>query len=411
MEFSIFEGILTLRKIFMKRTTTIATVCGLLLLSAAACTDRNAETGIRTTDGYIVAAYIWPSCHDDSLAHRYLWSEGIGEWEIIRQGDPRFEGHYQPKQPLWGYEMDNDPEVVERWIDTAVEHGVNTFIYDWYWFMEGPYLESALNDGFLKARNRDKMNFYIMWANHTVAKNYWNCRRYGDDSSVLFSPEVDRENFKKIVARIISRYFSQPNYLKIDNCPVMAIFDYDRIVKSFGNAAEAARALDYFREEAVKAGFGGIHFQMNPGGGYHLSEAESARLAGLVDTLGINSIAFYNMGGFDPDYLRHGADAIEIRKEWDDAFDIPVFPTVSIGWDDTPRFPEKGADDVTRFHNTPVSFAAFLDEARDYADAHPEQPKIVVINAWNEWVEGSYLLPDRLNGFGYLEAVRDVFTE
>jgi len=66
---------------------------------------------------------------------------------------------------------------------------------------------------------------------------------------------------------------------------------------------------------------------------------------------------------------------------------------------------------VTRFHNTPVSFAAFLDEAKDYADAHPEQPKIVVINAWNEWVEGSYLLPDRLNGFGYLEAVRDVFSE
>ena len=46
-----------------------------------------------------------------------------------------------------------------------------------------------------------------------------------------------------------------------------------------------------------------------------------------------------------------------------------------------------------------------------YADSHPEQPKFVMINAWNEWVEGSYLLPDRLNGFGYLEAVRDVIIE
>lgn len=379
------------------------------VLLAVSCNAGPEKPGIRTTNGYIVAAYVWPSCHDDSLARKYLWGEGTGEWEVIKQGDPRFEGHYQPKQPLWGYEPDNDPAVVERWIDAAVSHGVNTFVYDWYWFMNGPYLESALNDGFLKARNRDKMNFYIMWANHTVAKNYWNCRRYGDDDSILFSPVVDWNDFRKIVSRIINQYFVQPNYLKFDNCPVMAIFDYDQLVKSFGSIEETAKALDYFRNEAVMAGFDGIHFQMNPGGGYRLSDEKIRKLTGLVDGLGINSIAFYNMGGFDPDYLRHGAEAIEIRNQWDDAFDIPVFPTVSIGWDDTPRFPAKGAADVTRFHNTPVSFGSYLEVAKDYADAHPEQPKMVFVNAWNEWIEGSYLLPDRLNGFGYLEAVRDVF--
>lgn len=382
----------------------------ILAFLCLSCNREHETTFPKTTDGYIVAAYVWPSCHDDSLAHKYLWSEGTGEWEIIRQGDPRFEGHYQPKQPLWGYEMDNDPAVVEKWIDTAVRYGVNTFIYDWYWYMDGPYLESALNDGFLKAANRDRMNFYIMWANHTVAKNYWNCRRYGDDSSLLFSPLVDMESFKKIADRIVERYFVQPNYLKIDNCPVMAIFDYGQIIESFGSVEEAAGALDYFRAKAVEAGFDGIHFQMNPGGGYRLDGEETERIAGLIDTLGIGSIAFYNMGGFSPDYLKHGAEAIEIRNEWDRAFEIPVFPTVSVGWDDTPRFPDKGADDVTRFHNTPESFASYLSAAKDYADAHPDQPRIIVINAWNEWVEGSYLLPDRLNGFGYLEAVKRVFT-
>lgn len=39
---------------------------------------------------------------------------GTGEWEIIKKGTPRFEGHYQPKQPLWGYEMDNNPQVMEN---------------------------------------------------------------------------------------------------------------------------------------------------------------------------------------------------------------------------------------------------------------------------------------------------------
>ena len=34
-----------------------------------------------------------------------------------------------------------------------------------------------------------------------------------------------------------------------------------------------------------------------------------------------------------------------------------------------------------------------------------------MINAWNEWVEGSYLLPDHKYGFGFLEAVRDVIID
>ena len=64
----------------------------------AACTAPRPE--------YRVCAYVWPSCHNDSLAHSWLWPDGEGEWEVIKKGNPRFEGHYQPKRPLWGYEMD-----------------------------------------------------------------------------------------------------------------------------------------------------------------------------------------------------------------------------------------------------------------------------------------------------------------
>ena len=51
---------------------------------------------------YFVAAYIWPSCHHDERFGDMLWPEGIGEWEVIKKGTPRFEGHYQPRLPLWG---------------------------------------------------------------------------------------------------------------------------------------------------------------------------------------------------------------------------------------------------------------------------------------------------------------------
>jgi len=34
---------------------------------------------------------------------------------------------------------------------------------------------------------------------------------------------------------------------------------------------------------------------------------------------------------------------------------------------------------------------------------------IIILNAWNEWTEGSYLLPDQRTGTKYLEAVKNVF--
>lgn len=361
-------------------------------------------------DDYYVAAFVWPSCHDDSLGRLYLWPEGDGEWEVIKRGDVRFEGHQQPKQPLWGYEHDDDPQVVERWIETALAHGVNTFIYDWYWFKESPYLEGALNDGFLKAANNEKMSFYLMWANHYVKYNYWNYHKWGDNEDILFDPVIDENNYKIIVDRIVNNYFSRPNYVKIDGCPVFGIFSIDNFIAGFGDDLDkAGEAVRYFDEKAREAGFEGVHLQEINGGGWFINAETAARMKEKIEKLGIDSEALYNMGGFDEDYVTYGANSVKIREQMDSIFDIPVFPTVSIGWDDTPRFPAKGKADVVHYHNTPTVFATYLQKAKEYADSHAEsQPKFIMINAWNEWVEGSYLLPDHLNGFGYLEAVRDV---
>ena len=383
----------------MKYTRAFITVLAAVIISSC--------SKIPVQPDYHVCAFIWPSCHDDSLG-RTNWEQGIGEWEVIQKGDPRFPGHYQPKQPLWGYEMDNDPVVVEKWIQTALEYGVNTFIYDWYWFDHYPYLESALNDGFLKAPSNKKMEFFIMWANHDVKHNYWNYHKWGEDESLLWTGDIDPADFPKIVDRVINQYFVLPNYTKIDGCPVFAIFSTDLFVKSFGTEEKALEAMEYMRSEVRKAGFPDMHYMMMDGGGFPLNEKNMKRVDKRM-FLKPDSWALYNMGGFDPDYMKHGQNSIDFRQAWDGYLDIPVFPTVSIGWDDTPRFPAKGENDVTRFNHSPEAFKNFLLEAKKYADEHPEQPKFVMINAWNEWVEGSYLLPDRYWGYQWLEAVREVF--
>lgn len=380
-----------------------------LMILAAACAL--VACGKQEKKEYIVAAYIWPSCHDDAMAREVLWPEGEGEWEVIKKGNPRFEGHYQPRRPLWGYEHDNDPVVVEKWINTALEHGVNTFVYDWYWYDGKPFLESALNDGFLKAPSNEKMNFYIMWANHNVKRNYWNYHRYGDDTSQLWAGGVDRENFNIIVDRVINQYFKRPNYLKIDGCPVFSIFSLSALMEGLGGEEQAREALAYFREKVREAGFPGLHLQGMSGGPSNPSPEKLDKIVYRVKNLNLDSFALYNMGGFNVDYVVHCENAKLIRENLDRDLDVPVFPCVSIFWDDTPRFPHKGEEHVTRYNGTPENFAKALRLAKKYADEHPEQIPLISINAWNEWVEGSYLLPDEVNGFGYLEAVKSVMNE
>ncbi len=107
--------------------------------------------------------------------------------------------------------------------------------------------------------------------------------------------------------------------------------------------------------------------------------------------------------------MKWGDEAIKKWAVWDTTFKIPYFPHVSIGWDSNPRYPVAKQDLV--INNKPEYFKIFLEKAKAYADAHPNQPKLITINAWIEWAEGSYLEPDTKNKMKYLEAVRDVFLK
>lgn len=359
---------------------------------------------------YDVAAYFWPAYHDEERSRENFWPQGIGEWEIVKRGDARFEGHYQPRVPLWGYEMDNNPIAMEKKIETAVSYGVNVFIFDWYWYEGKPFLEESINDGFLKARNNHKMKFFLMFANHDVWGYQWNHDLYDKDTTI-WQAEVEMDNFKILVDRVIKQYFIQPNYYKIENKPVFSIWSLTELVKGFDGFDNTVRALDYFRQEVKKAGFSDLHFQLSGYNQFHLLDekySEGKSVDEMVSLLGINSITTYNWGG-GTDYIKLGESDLRIREKWDSILSIPYFPNVTVGWDDSPRFPERKKN-VVHINNSPESFAAYLQKAKEYADSHPEQSKLIIINAWNEWTEGSYLEPDMRWGYSYLETVKKVVS-
>lgn len=362
---------------------------------------------------YDVAAFYWPSCHYDERWATFFPDGSQGEWESIRNCKPKWEGHYQPRVPAWGYLMDNDPAAMEKKIEAATSHGVNVMLFDWYWFENKPFLESALNDGFLKARNVDKMKFYLMWANHD-AKTAWDIRR-SHKLEVIWPGSVDLPTFKTVVARVIKKYFSHGSYYKINGKPVFSIYDMNNLIKGLGGIQQTVAALDYFRSEVKNAGFPGLHLQMIywakvpkiDDSGFASAKGTTAN---TIKTFKIDSLTNYQYAHLARpvgDYIQWADKAISNWPKWSKDFDVPYFPHVSIGWDNNARFVEiRGA--ITENAN-PETFKKYLLKTKAYVDAHPDQAKLITINAWNEWVEGSYLEPDERFGMQYLEAVRDVF--
>jgi hypothetical protein len=363
---------------------------------------------------YDVAAYIWPAYTGDEPRTRMFWPEGNGEWQTVRKAAAKYPGHTWPRRPLWGYCNEADPYVMAMQIDAAADHGVNVFIYDWYWYDGRPFLETCLNHGYLRARNHDRVRFYLMWANHDVT-HLWDRRIAHVGGNVIWKAAVDRREFERVAVRLIERYFTHPSYYTIDGKPVFMIYDLNTLAGGLGGVAAAADALAWWRERAVAAGLPGLHLQLAARGtaSLNLSGVDAGSTAAPNETLrrlGFDSQTHYQMVHYtdvDRDYAEIIPDMVAAWETMDATYEIPYFPHVSVGWDNNPRFTTLRPRVVT--NNTPAQIQKALERARAYADAHPDQPPLITVNSWNEWTETSYLQPDDLHGYGYLEAVKAVF--
>ncbi len=366
---------------------------------------------------YDVAAYLYPAYAYGDPRLRPFWPEGMGEWETVMTMQKRNPGHYWDRKPVWGPVNEADPAVMEMEIEQATRHGVNVFIFDWYWFDGRPFMETTLTDGFLKAPNKDKMKFYLMWANHNV-ENYWDTRiaKYGGEN-IIWRGGVDREEFEKICKRNIEMFFKQPNYYKIDGKPVFMIYEVTTFIEGIGGVDKAIDALKWFRQEVKKAGFPDLELQFTMWNSqFNYSGVDAAKASSdsprdaFIRRLGFNSMSHYQFCHFanvDQDYEKV---LEEVYPEWDrleKEFTIPYYPHISIGWDNSPR---TGKSAVTT-NNTPERFEQALRKAKAWVDARPKLHPLITINSWNEWTETSYLEPDDLYGYGYLEAVKKVFVD
>ncbi|XHR29744.1 MAG: glycoside hydrolase family 99-like domain-containing protein [Chthoniobacteraceae bacterium] len=368
-----------------------------------------------------IAAYYFPNYHADPR-NEVIHGKGWTEWDLVRRAEPRFPGHRQPLKPLWGYQDESKPSVMAQKIDCAADHGIDTFIFDWYSYEDGPFLERALDQGFLKAPNRDRLQFALMWANHTwidihPAKASQDPQA---DARVLYHGEVSLKAFRELTQRCIENYFSQPNYWRIEGSPYFSIYDLSRFISGLGGVEEARQAIAEFRTAAQKAGFPGIHlnavlweYTILPG------EVVLPNPENLLPSLGIDSFSTYvwthhvELCEFPASpYSKAQRDYFKYWKNIEKRIDLPYLPNVTMGWDTSPRtvasdrFRTLGYPFMSTLgENSPEEVGAAVSAALQNLAKSKKSLNALSINAWNEWTEGSYLEPDTHYGLRYLEAI------
>ena len=350
-----------------------------------------------------------PATSDRIIAAHYYaaWKKGAAG---IHEGFNDLAEEFPDRTPLMGYYDEENPEVCDWEIKWALEHGINCFIYCWYrydWNMGKPVTVDALrcahgiHEALFNAKYGDMMNFAIMF-----------------EVSPRWSGTDEEDMLENLMPFWMENYFKRDNYLKIDNKPVLFIYNWRRIFECFKSPESQRATFDRCREYCKERGFDGMIFA--------LCEHGTPDLPAEAEERGFDFCFGYNSGYKAPyDFYEDQDDIIskqcELFKDELKGRETKVIPTPSCVSDPTPRFTERWNSLGYRFREwskiwylEPEKYRELLSEMKRIADALPDGAwgkRIMMIDNWNEWDEGHFVSPSHKFGFKYLQAIREVLTE
>lgn len=313
-----------------------------------------------------------------------LWKEGdaYAGWDYVRP-------FAQRRKPYLGWYDEGNPEVSDWEIKWQVEHGIGFEIYCWYRPNDAIHhpikdgvLEHGIREGLFNARYGRLKKFAIMYTNQGA----------GDTN-----PDDWR---KHIVPYWIEYFFKDPRYLKIDGKPVLSIYYIDNFNRDFGGVDGARQATDLLRQECAKAGLPGVILLMEHRGADAMAMQQ-------MKAMGIDSCYAYTWGTGDGTRQRQNNMA---QRDAAATAGFQMIPSVSVGWQTAPWDGGPEGDGWA-----PVSdYRALAQWAKDeFMPTLPENSlgrTVVLLPNWNEFGEGHFIMPSALAGFGYVDALREVFT-
>lgn len=359
------------------------------------------------------------------------WGDGFTEWTNVKKAKPLFSWHQQPKIPIGMgyYDLDKNHEQVMRWqIDLAKKYGVYGFCFYHYWFKGGKQLLEKPVERFLENKSLD-IPFCISWANEPWTRT-WD----GKSKQVIMPQEYgDRDEWQKHFYYLLP-YFKDSRYIQIDEKPLIVIYRPEHIGK-------LDEMLQCFLELANKEGLKGLYI-VSQGSSYSNIKKKSK----YIDTYILYEPGYTQreFSPYDKKWIRSligdpklglsllagtvkicCAKALKLPNGYFttricsyDLFwrhivnrkykDCNVLPGAFMDWDNSAR---RGNNGARVFKGaTPDKFSYYMSKLAKKVSKETKQ-KIIFIDAWNEWGEGTYLEPDNIHEYGYLEGIRNSLNQ
>ena len=342
-----------------------------------------------------VIAFYLPQFHPFKENDNW-WGKGFTEWTNVTKAKPNFDNHYQPHLPIHlGFYDLRLPEVMIEQAKLAKNYGINGFNFYYYWF-DGKVLMETPFDILLKHKEIN-IDFCITWANEN-----WTRKWDGLENDVLIAQNHTIED-SILFIKSLFKYFKDDRYIRINNRPVLIIYRMDII-------PDIKEIIKLWRKEVRKAGFDGLYLitcqSFNEASpieyGFDAAmEFPPHKILAKPINNEINIINKEYRGN-----IYNYSEVISNKKLTLEP-KYKLFRTSMLSWDNTAR----NQNNSNIFHNfSLLKYQEWLANNISNVllnDKYCNDEKIVFVNAWNEWAEGTHLEPDTKYGYGYLESTHN----
>lgn len=288
---------------------------------------------------------------------------------------------YDDLKSVLGYYDEGQPETADWEIRFMAEHGINFEAFCWLGRdtdqpMKIAWDSTQLNDAYLEAKYSNFVKFCLIWEAQNGS-----------------TPNTSTDFRNYFVPYWLEYYFSNPNYMTIDGKPVFMIFGAQTLVNKFGNTLKDE--FDYLRGEVRKLGFEDML----------ILDCNSYMNTSLKQ-YGFDGWYAYNWGK-QGCYFSANESMTMYAVNQNDVYTVPTISTGfnAIGWSGI-RTPVMSLEEFRQTNEWVKN--VYLPT---YAQKGTWQEKLIMLSNWNEYGEGTYLMPcEGTHGFGYLDILREMYT-